>query len=220
MIQSPEVGFTVDRDTVCSGESVVFTDHSKGENPQYYWNVTGRQTNDFVFINGTSEKSENPVIQFNGYGEYVVALTLTNECPQNVKDTTIIVRKDPEIVEVTWPVSLCPDLTTGKALVNLENYFRLYWNGNPKEAVWKIEPKAGMTGTVDFLPGYEADKEYPQVYLQAGATYEVSLTLKGASVGGVLCGDPSKLTIHKELKIDDRQYCSDTCPCRRQHLDL
>ena len=80
MIQSPEVGFTVDRDTVCSGESVVFTDHSKGENPQYYWNVTGRQTNDFVFINGTSEKSENPVIQFNGYGEYVVALTLTNEC--------------------------------------------------------------------------------------------------------------------------------------------
>ena len=38
VIQSPEVGFTVDRDTVCSGESVVFTDHSKGENPQYYWN--------------------------------------------------------------------------------------------------------------------------------------------------------------------------------------
>ena len=212
VIQSPEVGFTVDRDTVCSGESVVFTDHSKGENPQYYWNVTGRQTNDFVFINGTSEKSENPVIQFNGYGEYVVALTLTNECPQNVKDTTIIVRKDPEIVEVTWPVSLCPDLTTGKALVNLENYFRLYWNGNPKEAVWKIEPKAGMTGTVDFLPGYEADKEYPQVYLQAGATYEVSLTLKGASVGGVLCGDLSKLTIHKELKIDDPAITDNIVP--------
>ena len=212
VIQSPEVGFTVDRDTVCSGESVVFTDHSKRENPQYYWNVTGRQTNDFVFINGTSEKSENPVIQFNGYGEYVVALTLTNECPQNVKDTTIIVRKDPEIVEVTWPVSLCPDLTTGKALVNLENYFRLYWNGNPKEAVWKIEPKAGMTGTVDFLPGYEADKEYPQVYLQAGATYEVSLTLKGASVGGVLCGDPSKLTIHKELKIDDPAITDNIVP--------
>ena len=212
VIQSPEVGFTVDRDTVCSGESVVFTDHSKGENPQYYWNVTGRQTNDFVFINGTSEKSENPVIQFNGYGEYVVALTLTNECPQNVKDTTIIVRKDPEIVEVTWPVSLCPDLATGKALVNLENYFRLYWNGNPKEAVWKIEPKAGMTGTVDFLPGYEADKEYPQVYLQAGATYEVSLTLKGASVGGVLCGDPSKLTIHKELKIDDPAITDNIVP--------
>ena len=212
VIQSPEVGFTVDRDTVCSGESVVFTDHSKGENPQYYWNVTGRQTNDFVFINGTSEKSENPVIQFNGYGEYVVALTLTNECPQNVKDTTIIVRKDPEIVEVTWPVSLCPDLTTGKALVNLENYFRLYWNGNPKEAVWKIEPKAGMTGTVDFLPGYEADKEYPQVYLQAGATYEVSLTLNGASVGGVLCGDPSKLTIHKELKIDDPAITDNIVP--------
>ena len=212
VIQSPEVGFTVDRDTVCSGESVVFTDHSKGENPQYYWNVTGRQTNDFVFINGTSEKSENPVIQFNGYGEYVVALTLTNECPQNVKDTTIIVRKDPEIVEVTWPVSLCPDLTTGKALVNLENYFRLYWNGNPKEAVWKIEPKAGMTGTVDFLPGYEADKEYPQVYLQAGATYEVSLTLKGASVDGVLCGDPSKLTIHKELKIDDPAITDNIVP--------
>ena len=107
--------FLVDRDTVCSGESVVFTDHSKGEKNPQYWNVTGRQTNDFVFINGTSEKSENPVIQFNGYGEYVVALTLTNECPQNVKkDTTIIVRKDPEIVEVTWPVSLCPDLTTGK----------------------------------------------------------------------------------------------------------
>lgn len=212
VIQSPEVGFTVDRDTVCSGESVVFTDHSKGENPQYYWNVTGRQTNDFVFINGTSEKSENPVIQFNGYGEYVVALTLTNECPQNVKDTTIIVRKDPEIVEVTWPVSLCPDLTTGKALVNLENYFRLYWNGNPKEAVWKIEPKAGMTGTVDFLPGYEADKEYPQVYLQAGAAYEVSLTLKGASVGGVLCGDPSKLTIHKELKIDDPAITDNIVP--------
>ena len=212
VIQSPEVGFTVDRDTVCSGESVVFTDHSKGENPQDYWNVTGRQTNDFVFINGTSEKSENPVIQFNGYGEYVVALTLTNECPQNVKDTTIIVRKDPEIVEVTWPVSLCPDLTTGKALVNLENYFRLYWNGNPKEAVWKIEPKAGMTGTVDFLPGYEADKEYPQVYLQAGATYEVSLTLKGASVGGVLCGDPSKLTIHKELKIDDPAITDNIVP--------
>ena len=212
VIQSPEVGFTVDRDTVCSGESVVFTDHSKGENPQYYWNVTGRQTNDFVFINGTSEKSENPVIQFNGYGEYVVALTLTNECPQNVKDTTIIVRKDPEIVEVTWPVSLCPDLTTGKALVNLENYFRLYWNGNPKEAVWKIEPKAGMTGTVDFLPGYEADKEYPQVYLQAGATYEVSLTLKGASVDGVLCGDHSKLTIHKELKIDDPAITDNIVP--------
>ena len=212
VIQSPEVGFTVDRDTVCSGESVVFTDHSKGENPQYYWNVTGRQTNDFVFINGTSEKSENPVIQFNVYGEYVVALTLTNECPQNVKDTTIIVRKDPEIVEVTWPVSLCPDLATGKALVNLENYFRLYWNGNPKEAVWKIEPKAGMTGTVDFLPGYEADKEYPQVYLQAGATYEVSLTLKGASVGGVLCGDPSKLTIHKELKIDDPAITDNIVP--------
>ena len=48
--------------------------------------------------------------------------------------------------------------------------------------------------------------------MQAGATYEVSLTLKGASVGGVLCGDPSKLTIHKELKIDDPAITDNIVP--------
>ena len=138
---------------------------------------------------------------------------MTNECPQNVKDTTIIVRKDPEIVEVTWPVSLCPDLATGKALVNLENYFRPYWNGNPKEAVWKIEPKAGNARYGRFLHQVmRRIKNIRRFICRLVQPMRFPLTLKGASVGGVLCGDPSKLTIHKELKIDDPAITDNIVP--------
>ena len=212
VVESPKVNFNIDRDAICSGEVVQVSDNSLGEDVEYFWEVSGNPVTDYRFVNGTHANSVNPAIQLNGYGQYTVKLSLRNNCPESEDSKVVSVSKDPEVYVSGWTDSLCAPRGSDFLSLNLADYFRLLWNGNPVKPAWKIEPLSGMTGTVEYEPGFEVDSEYPRVKLEVGNTYSISVTLDAVTVNGVECGDPTKRTVTKTLKVKDPEIIADIVP--------
>lgn len=212
VVESPKVNFNIDRTAICSGDVVHVSDNSLGEDIEYFWEISGNPVNDYLFVNGTNSNSINPAIQLNGYGEYTISLSLRNNCPQSEDSKIVAVSKNPEVSAHGWIDSLCAPRGSDALSLNLADYFNIQWNGNTESPVWKIEPMAGMTGTVEYEPGYGIDSEYPRVKLEVGNTYSISVNLGAASVDGVECGDPGKRTVTKTLKVKDPNIVAHITP--------
>lgn len=212
VVESPKVQFTVDRDVICSGETVRVTDNSLGEDVEYTWTVNGDPVNAFSFVNGTTPTSVNPVIRLDGYGKYTIQLSLKNNCPGSTDNTIVTVMKDPEIYVKTWPDSICGTNGLEVQTVDMERYIDIYWNGNEPNPVWKIEALPGMAGTVEYEAGFGPDSEYPRVKLKVGSTYSVSVLLGAVAVDGVECGDASKRAFTRTLKVKDPKIVADIVP--------
>lgn len=71
----PEVSFTVDQKVVCSGAVINFTDQSKFCPNSWNWSFI---PNDVIYLDGTTEISQNPVVMFPGNSAYSVSLTVFN----------------------------------------------------------------------------------------------------------------------------------------------
>lgn len=212
VVESPKVNFNIDRNAVCSGEVVHISDNSLGEDIEYFWEVSGNPITEYLYVNGTHPNSINPAIQLNGYGDYTIKLSLRNNCPDNEDSKIVAVSKNPEVKVHTWTDSLCAPRGSNVLSLDLADYFSILWNGNPESPEWKIEPVGGMTGTVEFEPGYGIDSEYPRVKLEVGNTYLISVALEAVSVEGVECGDPDKRIVTKTLKVKDPNIVSDVTP--------
>ena len=74
-LQPNAVDFTANETTPSIGESVFFTDLSCEPPLSWLWTITGSGTP--VFVEGTSNTSQNPIIQFDMTGLYSVSLTIT-----------------------------------------------------------------------------------------------------------------------------------------------
>lgn len=212
VVESPKVNFNIDRTEICSGEVVRVSDNSLGEDVAYTWEVSGNPVNDYHFVNGTHANSINPQIRLDGYGDYTIKLSLRNNCPESEDAKIVTVSKNPEVSVSNWTDSLCAPRGSDALSLDLSDYFHILWNGNPKNPEWKIEPLAGMTGTVEYEPGYGVDSEYPRVKLKVGSTYSISVGLDAASVDGVECGDPFKRTVTKTLKVKDPNIVANITP--------
>lgn len=219
VLRSPDVNFSIDKDKICSGETVRVIDNSLGDSLAYLWNVSGTPINTYSFVNGTNRTSVNPEVLLEGYGTYTLSLSLNNGCPVSEDSKVVTVLKDPEIIRDKWIDSLCALDTEDKHLISMENYLEIAWNGNQKKTVWKIEPLAGMSGSVEYLPGFGADSEYPRVNLKVGSTYAVSLVLDAASVEGRECGSVDKRTFSGTLKIKDPKITVDVKPDKLPEAD-
>ena len=73
--QSNAVDFTSSATSISIGGTVSFYDQSCGNPTSWLWSITGPGT--VVFVSGTSNTSQNPVVQFNTTGSYTVSLTAT-----------------------------------------------------------------------------------------------------------------------------------------------
>jgi PKD repeat protein len=73
----PMVNFSSDKNVMCEGEIAHFYDSTL--NCPNVWNWTF-EPNTVTFLNGTTNTSQNPVVQFNQSGSYTVTLTAYNAC--------------------------------------------------------------------------------------------------------------------------------------------
>jgi PKD repeat protein len=73
--QSNAVDFTASATSIAVGGSVSFTDQSCGNPTSWLWVITGPGSP--VYIGGTTNSSQNPIVQFNTAGSYTVSLTAT-----------------------------------------------------------------------------------------------------------------------------------------------
>ena len=82
---APVAGFTVNNTLPCLNETSLFTDQSSGLATSWSWTVTPAT---HVFVDGTTNTSQNPHIQFTALGTYTVALTATNTQGSNTLTKT------------------------------------------------------------------------------------------------------------------------------------
>ena len=71
----PIANFTADKFVLCSNDVVHFTDQTTNCPTSWSWQFT---PNTITYLNGTSNVSQNPVIQFNAPGAYDVQMTCYN----------------------------------------------------------------------------------------------------------------------------------------------
>ncbi len=71
----PVADFTADKFVLCSADVVHFTDHTSNCPITWNWQFT---PNSVTYLNGTSNTSQNPVVQFNAPGAYDVQLSCFN----------------------------------------------------------------------------------------------------------------------------------------------
>ncbi|MFA8449271.1 MAG: T9SS type A sorting domain-containing protein [Bacteroidales bacterium] len=78
----PISDFYADKKGVCLNEKVSFVDISSNQPTEWLWSINPTT---YKFVNGTSEKSKNPIIQFTEEGAYSVELTTKNKCGEDKK---------------------------------------------------------------------------------------------------------------------------------------
>jgi len=76
LVGKPEVSFYSTPGASCSlGDTVKLFDESKFFPTSWKWTIS---PNTFQYVNGTSDTSQNPIVTFNGYGQYTVTLKASN----------------------------------------------------------------------------------------------------------------------------------------------
>jgi PKD repeat protein len=76
--KAPVADFIADRDTVVELEKVHFFDQSTMGPTSWLWEINSAIPFSYFFTDGTSDTSQNPVIQFFEVGPYDISLTATN----------------------------------------------------------------------------------------------------------------------------------------------
>lgn len=71
----PNVDFIASTNAICVGETVYFTDLTENCPTAWHWSF---DPGTITYLDGTSESSQNPVVQFDGAGSYTVSLTAVN----------------------------------------------------------------------------------------------------------------------------------------------
>jgi PKD repeat protein len=131
---APNAQFNMNRNSSCGAGSATFTNTSPASGCQgdkYTWKVTysdplgcgSSQTPAWQFLNGATQNTASPEIQFNVPGKYVIRLTVNAidaniSCPESYKEDSFYVRGLPRAVinsisDVCITNGLLPTATTG-----------------------------------------------------------------------------------------------------------
>ena len=85
-----------------------------GETPfapsTYEWIITGNgvTNSDYEFIQGTTNSDAFPIIQFNSFLDYVISITVVNNCDDSASDSLILLLNEiPEITNTDLTQEIC-----------------------------------------------------------------------------------------------------------------
>lgn len=161
-----KASISLNRPTLCTNSSdpliATITDKSQNVN-NYDWVITGGK---FQYLNSTSNRSQNPVVQFNEAKTYKISLT-GNGCGNAQWDTTIVIEALP-VVKLSPVASDCKSITlTPAKLVQ-------YSGGNITQVMWTF---SGIS------PGTSFDKlpTTPINYTQFG---RYTIAIKASNICG------------------------------------
>jgi PKD repeat protein len=132
----PLVDFTADKQSLCIGDTVHFTDLTQNCPNAWAWQFT---PNTVTYINGTTNNSENPVVIFNDLGSYDVTLYAAN----NVGQSSLT--KPAYILYGGYPLTFLEDFKTG--------FGTHFWTVvNPdQDMTWDTITAAGASGKAAWM---------------------------------------------------------------------
>ncbi len=81
----------------CRPIEATFQNNTTGDSVTYNWTVQTNVVGGTNFINGTSDTSANPQMEFTLPGDYIITLTATNPCTSTVAIDTITVLDGPSV---------------------------------------------------------------------------------------------------------------------------
>jgi PKD repeat protein len=139
--QPPVAQFTASAETVCQGETVVFTNNSSGPNLTYLWTFgTGASP-------ATSTQAGPITVTFNQPGNFTPALTVTNAAGQSSASSNLTVNPDP-VASFTFEQNL-GEITLTNTSQYGDSYFWDYGDGG-----------GSFTGDAIHTHSYTADGDY------------------------------------------------------------
>lgn len=192
IIKTVKAGFTVDRAEGCDPLDVVFTDASSGDERKFLWTVSPQGVNGGYTPAGSLTQADAH-IGFH-YGAYKVTQTVSNNCSSDTKDTTIYVKKDPDITAFKELPALCPG-----GILRLSDYIAYAWYNNTPDLEWTVTPETGW----NFKAGTDLKSEKPIFEFAVPGEYTLSVALKPVGCGGKKLTASRKLTIYDpEIKTE------------------
>ncbi len=108
---APVAGFSGSPTTICSGDTVIFTDASTNTPTSWSWSFNPTTV---TYVNGTNSSSQNPNVRFNAAGTYTVTLNATNASgsDQEIKSNYITVNDVPgNAGSITGNTTVCNNET-------------------------------------------------------------------------------------------------------------
>jgi len=84
----PAANYVVDNNRPCMKETATFSDLTTGNPVSWSWSFNPATV---TFVNGTSNTSQNPQVQFNAYGNYDVTLNVSNAVGSDILTNTAYV---------------------------------------------------------------------------------------------------------------------------------
>lgn len=172
--------FEMDDDTICAGTVLTFRNRTQGGELQpFVWSIVSLDGFPSPEITNGGSSVGSPKVRFDHYGRFRVTLSARNGCTDDVKDTVIVVRQDPDIRKFDLPESVCPPR------FDLAGKVAYAWNGNEAKPKWTVTDKAtGHVQTDIYAEGTSAASEFPVWNITAPGLYHVKLELTGVGCGG------------------------------------
>jgi len=130
----PNVDFTADHQVICSGETVYFTDLTDFCPDSWTWEFS---PNNVIYLSGTNEHSQHPIVLFTQNGSYTVTLTAVNSVGSSSTSKIDFIRNG------GYPITFVSDFSEG-----LDGQF------------WSTEnPDYQMTWDTITIPGIAASNK-------------------------------------------------------------
>lgn len=190
--------FSIGGDTACVGEDVRLNGYVTGEILEQKWEIKPEQG---VQVVEGDLQHPNAIVRFNQCGVYNVQLYVQGRCTPLSKDTTIVIRKDPEVTCAVLD-TLCP----GTNIYFDPSKVTYVWNCNSMQAHWDFTAPSGQV--------YSFDQLYPSFTFSESGTYKVKVTLKGVKCGQTEVVKEFRVQVHdttfvKNITASATEICVD-----------
>ena len=173
---------TQDKDVICEGEKVSFTNNTISSDPlDYTWSVSSM---DGVTISDV--KSTAPEITFTKYGDYVVTVVMDGKCSDQTATYNVRVKKDPEVKFGTLE-TIC---NNNKFTFDNTKVVYTWYNmlETEKEIEWTVTPNTGVTEE-------DTDKEYPSYTFTETGDYTITIKVKAMGCSQAYIEESVKVTV-------------------------
>jgi len=160
---APVANFSANNTSVCTGNTVSFTDLTTNSPSSWSWSVSPSSVN---FVGGTTSLSQNPVIQFPAAGTYSVTLTAANTNTNNtlIKTNYITVTQSstPTITISSTDTVIC----SGKSVT----FNSAIQNGGTPVYQWKLNGANVGTNSSSYISSTLANNDSVSCVLTSNAT--------------------------------------------------
>lgn len=157
----PEAAFAISSDSICSGETVNFTNFSTSQNATYLWEFDGVNTS-------TAQNPQN--IQFNTPGLYVITLTATNSIGSH--DTTMTL----EVLDCEPPIPAISASMTNLCINQCINFTSNTTPGTFGTGAWNWQFQGGS-------PNISNAENPSTICYTTSGLYDVTLTVTDIVTG-------------------------------------